>query len=149
MISDCSSISSFNHISAYPVSASTQMAHTQNETINTKTLPQRTSSSVSGRSSVDQRAGLAVPNALHVVPTHPITNTFTARNSAPPQQHQQQQSAFRRPLPDQENNAFNQLRSAPQKSTANGLYNGYQQQSSNVIIPRPSKLTVSDSCSCM
>jgi hypothetical protein len=116
-----------------------------------------------GRSSVDQRANLGLQNALHVGTTNPSVNTFTARNTATlfsetvtVKQPTEQQSAFRRPLSGQENIASHQQRSAsqnllisqtPQKPIQNGAINGYQQQSSNVIIPRPSVL--SDSYSCM
>ncbi len=164
IILDCSSISSFNHLSRYPISSSIQINQNKNETINTGFLPQRDLSSSTGRLSNDQRPGLGLQNALHVG----TTNTFTARNTStlfsetvPTKQlleqiPLQQPSAFRRPLSGQENNSFNQSRSSsqnllisqtPQKSVQNGLINGYQQQSSNVIMSRPSML--SDSYSCM
>jgi len=162
-ILDGSSISSLNHISPYPTSV-----HAKNEAINTGFLSQRNLSSNSGRSLNDQRAGLDFQHALHVGTTNPSSNTFTARNTATlfsetvtvKQSSEQiqplQQSAFRRPISGQENIGFNQQKSSsqnllisqtPQKSMQNGSMNGYQQQTSNVIIPRPSIL--SDSYSCM
>lgn len=64
-------------------------------------------------------------------------------------QPSEQQSAFRRPVSEQDNHSYNQLRLQnqviPQRPGANGLINGYQEQSS--ILSRPSML--SDSYTCM
>ena len=125
--------------------------------------------SITGRSLGDQRVGQDFQSPLQVG-TISSTNTFTARNTATlfsdtasvkQPVEQLQQSAFHRPLTGQENNVFNQQKSSsqsllipqtphfqtPQKSMQNGSINGYKQQSSNVIIHRPS--TMSDSYSCM
>jgi hypothetical protein len=148
------------------------MSHVKNDPINTGFLSQRDLSSITGRSLGDQRVGQDFQSPLQVG-TISSTNTFTARNTAtlfsdtvsvkqPVEQLQPiQQSAFHRPLTGQENNVFNQQKSSsqsllmpqtphfqtPQKSMQNGSINGYKQQSSNVIIHRPSAM--SDSYSCM
>ncbi len=155
----------FNPVTRYPSSISVQMNHAKNEAIHSGILPQRNlSSTTTERSLGDQRVGFGFQNPLHVGTTNPSTNTFTARNTATlfsetvsvKQPLEQLQSAFRRPLSGQENIGFNQQRSAsqnllisqtPQKSNQNGPINGYQQQSSNGVIPRSSILA--DSYSCM
>jgi hypothetical protein len=161
------SMPSFNHISARPTPSSLQMAHVKNDSINTGFLSQRDLSSTAGRSFGDQRViSLDFESPLHVG-TNSSTNTFTARNTATlfsetvTVKQPVEQSAFHRPLSGQENIGVNQQKplsqnllisqtshyQTPQKPMHNGLMNGYQQQSSNVIIPRPS--TKSDSHSCM
>jgi hypothetical protein len=139
MILDYSSISSFRQ----PSSSSLQINQNKNESINSG-VP-----STTGRLSNDQRSTLGSQNALHVG----ATNTFTARNTATLFSEavpSPQQSAFRRPLPGQENSNLNQSRSAsqnllisqtPQKPIQNGLANGYPQQPSSVITSRTSILS--------
>lgn len=166
--SSTSSISVFNQAQSYPSSISVQMNHPKSETINTGYLPQRDLPSTTSRSLNEKRGGFGYQNALHVsTATTPSTNTFTARNTAtlfseassskqPVDQFQsQQQSAFRRPLSGQETITFNPQRSSsqnlltsqtPPKSSQNGTINSHQQQSSNVIIPRPAVLSDSYSC---
>jgi hypothetical protein len=135
------------------------MKHVKNGAINTGFLSQRDVSTVPERSLTDQRAALDLQSSSHMV-----TNPFTARNTATlfsetvtvKQPFEQQESAFRRQLSGQDNIGFNQSKFSSQnllnsqashKLMQTELINGYQKQSSNVIIPRPS--TLSDSYSCM
>jgi hypothetical protein len=140
------------------------MKHVKNGAINTGFLSQRDVSTVPERSLTDQRAALDLQSSSHMV-----TNPFTARNTATlfsetvtvKQPFEQQESAFRRQLSGQDNIGFNQSKfssqnllhsqashfQTAQKPMQTELINGYQKQSSNVIIPRPS--TLSDSYSCM
>lgn len=152
VILDCSSVSSFT---AYPPSSATQLAHSQNEPINSRIVPQRTLSSASGRTSVDQRNALAFQNTSNMSSTtSTLNNSFTPRNStasftetvASKQLLSQEQSAFRRPLSEQDNNLYNPLRSASQNQLTpqRSLHNGYQEQSS--ILSRPSMLSDSYIC---
>jgi hypothetical protein len=154
----CSSISSFQHTPTNPRLSSVQTTHARNESNGIGFPSQREMPSIAGLSLGDQRVGLDFRTPLHVG-TNVSTNAFTTRNtstlvseSAPVKQTiEQQQSAFRRPLPGQENIGFNQQKlpvsQTIPKPIQNGLTNGYQQQSFNSILPTPS--TLSDSYSCM
>jgi hypothetical protein len=144
------------------------MKNVKNGAINTGFLSQRDVSTIADRSLTDQRAALDLQSSSHIV-TNPLTNPFTARNTATlfsetvtvKQPFEQQESAFRRQLSGQDNIGFNQSKfssqnllhsqashfQTAQKPMQTELINGYQKQSSNVIIPRPS--TLSDSYSCM
>jgi hypothetical protein len=152
-----------NQTFAHLSSSAIQMKHVKNGAINTGFLSQRDVSAVAERSLTDQRAALDSPGSSHIV-RNPPTNPFTARNTATlfsetvtvKQPFEQQESAFRRQLSGQDNIGFNQSKFSSQnllnsqashKLMQTELINGYQKQSSNVIIPRPS--TLSDSYSCM
>lgn len=133
------------------------MTHSQNEPVNSRMVPQQTLSSVSGRTALDQRIPTTFQNTSHLSgTTSTLNNSFTSRNSAAlftettvgKQPLAREESAFRRPLSEQDNNPYNQLRSAlktqltsqiSQRSPQNGSINGYQEQSS--IISRPSMLS--------
>lgn len=138
-------MSSSNQTSAYPSSASIQMGPVKNDTINTGLLLQRDVSSVAERSLADQRVGRNFQTPLHAG-TNPPINTFTPRNTATVKQRQE--SAFQQRLSGQDN----QPKISPQnlhnsqKPMQSESSNVYRRQSSNVIIPRPSTLSTSHSC---
>ncbi|UJR31993.1 hypothetical protein I4U23_019463 [Adineta vaga] len=118
------------------------------------------------QSFTNQRAGVAFQSPSQIVKNSTI-NAFTPRNSAslfseavsvkqPPGQLQiQTESNYHRSLSGTDTISSNQQKFSSQnllisqtshfpvnqKPTQNGLINGYQKQSSNVIIPRPSTLT--------
>ncbi|CAF4202403.1 unnamed protein product [Rotaria sp. Silwood2] len=164
----CSSMSSINQVSVRVPPSFVQMTNPKTETVNTGFLSQRNIPSSGGRSLNDQQIGFNFQSPLHVA-TNPPMNLFTPRNTAtlflekfPVKQQsleQQQQSAFHRPLSGQKDIGFNQTKNSSQnllisqtsdfptlqKPMPNGSINGYQQQSSNVIISRQS--AVSDSYS--
>jgi len=137
-----------NHSSVHTLPSTTSM--TKNETIGNGLRSQRD----------------ILPTAVRSLNTGTNTpaNTFTGRNTSTlfsetvsvktPTEQQQQQSAFRRPLPVQENIGLHQVKSSPQnplivhtpqyqsssKIVSNGPLNGHQQQQ----ISHPS-----DSYSCI
>ncbi|CAF1114898.1 unnamed protein product [Rotaria sordida] len=167
----CPSMSSINQLSVRAPSSFVQGANVKNETVNTGFLSQRNMSSSTGRSLNDQQVGFNFQNPLHVATNSTINtftprNTATLfQEKVPVKQQQQQQqleqlqsqqqSAFHLPLTGQKDIGFNQSKvSSPnllisqisdfptlQKSMPNGSMNGYQQQSSNAMISRPSALS--------
>lgn len=142
IVLDSSSISSFT---AYPGPSSIRTARSQNEPINSRVVPQQALPSVSGRSPLDQRVTSSFQNSLHVLGNTPTSSTITPRHSATVfsettsmKQPPEQQSAFRRPVPEQDNHLRSQsqvISQTPQRS----MVNGYQEQSS--ILSRPSMLS--------
>lgn len=162
---------SSSHTSAHPSSSSGQITQIRNGANNSESLPQRDLPSNAGRSLANQRLGLDFESPLRVG-TSSSTNTFTPRNTATlfsepvtvkqsvEQRQPQQESAFHRPLSGRDISTSNQQKFSPQnllispethlqtaqKSMQNGSVNGYQKQSSNVIIPRPATLADSNSC---
>ncbi|CAF1460710.1 unnamed protein product [Adineta steineri] len=162
------SLPSNNYVAPHPGSTSAQMTHVKNESINNGFASKRDLSSVAERSYVNQHIGVGFQTSLHTG-TNSSINTFTPRNTttlfsetatikqSPEQFQSQQESAFYRPSSGEDNFTFNQEKflsqnlpnsqtshvQTAQKTMQNGLINGYQKQSSNAIIPRPS--TLSDS----